>query len=266
MDCDNSKEYTLSIRLMPDGFSFSIHNPGEENSLRYETCLFGSSANYAAVLEDEILSREELLLPYRRVNIIIASSRFSLVPIDLFAESQKEKFYEFLQTPVSETILSDMLEHTRAVNVYGVEQQVYAFLCRTFCNPVFRHHLSVMSEYFILKSRMGNYDKMICQMRYGMLDILCFRKGSLMLANTFKYRHINDVVYFILATWKSLRMEPHTDSLQLTGNSADINELTTLLNPYIAAITPVVFPAQMFNLGKESMETPFDLIVFPLCV
>ena len=266
MDCENSKEYTLSIRLMPDGFSFSIHNVNAENSFHFEKHFFGPTANYLAALEEGILQREELLQAYRQVHIIQASQRFTLVPSELYRDDLKQTLYAFNITPRREMILCDSLEQTGAFNLYGIDEEVYAFLCRTFTNPEFHHHLSILNEYFGVKSRLGNSDKMICQLRDGMLDLLCFSKGKLLLANTFSCRHPNDAAYYILNAWKSLHMDANADTLQFTGPSDEINELTTLLNPYIASITPVVFPAQMFNLGNESLDAPFDLIALPLCV
>ncbi|MEG2945636.1 MAG: DUF3822 family protein [Bacteroidales bacterium] len=266
MDYESSKEYTLSIRLMPDGFSFSIHNVLTENSYRYEYFHFGSSANYLAALEESILQQEELLYPYRQIDIIVASHRFSLIPTEIYDADKSSMFYEFTITPRREKILTDHLEHTNAVNVYGIEEDVYGFLSRTFSNVTFHHHQSILIEYFTIKSKMGNTDKMICQLRNGMLDLLCFSKGKLRLANSFVYRTPEDAAYYILAAWKSIRMNQLSDSLQLTGDQNTIGEITSLLNIYIGSITPVVFPAQMFNLGKESLNAPFDLIALPLCV
>lgn len=266
MDYEHSKEYILSIRLMPDGFSFSTHNVLVEDSFTYREIHFGSTSNYLAALEESIHQTEELLLPYRLVEIIVASSRFTLIPSELYHEKTAADWYSFTVTPKQEKILTDRLEHTGALNVYGIEEDVYAFLNRTFSTPRFHHHQSILCEYFAIKSKMGNSDKMICQPRHGMIDILCFSKGRLRLANTVEYRHLNDAVYYILSVWSNLKMNQATDTLHLTGDQKQISDLTSLLNPYIGSISPVVFPTQMFNLGKESLDAPFDIIALPLCV
>lgn len=266
IDSGIAKEYTLSIRLMPDGFSFSTHNVLVENSFTYHDIHFGSASGYVAAFEESVLQTEELLLPYRQVEVIVASSRFSLIPTELYREESAPEWYSFTVTPKREKVLTDRLEHTGAINVYGIEEDIYAFLSRTYSTLTFHHHQSILCEYFAIKSRMGNSDKMICQLRHGMIDILCFSKGRLRLANTFAYRHLNDAAYYIMAVWKSLQMSQQTDALQLTGDQKQISELTSLLNTYIGSISPVVFPAQMFNLGKESLEAPFDIIALPLCV
>lgn len=272
MDYDRQKDFILSIRLTPDGFSFSTHCMTEENSFSYRHAGFGQdnadaphSASYLAALEEHVLRSEELLLPYKQVNIVVATNRFTLIPDELYDAATAPQWYSFTLQPRQEKILTDRLEHNGARCVYGIDEALHAFLQRTFPEARFRHHLGILGEYFLLKSTEGNTDKMVCQLSHGMADILCYSKGHLRLANTYRFRYINDAAYFVLATWKSLAMSQQVDSLHLIGDRRQTAELTALLERYIAHISPVKFPAQMFNIGQESLNAPFDLIALPLC-
>ena len=272
MDYDNQEDFTLSIRLAPDGFSFSTHSMAVDNSFVYREAPFASaaadqahSAAYLAALEEYVLQHEELLQPYRRVEIVVASTRFTFIPSELYGAESAPEWYRFTLQPAPEKILVDLLEHTGARCVYGIDEALYGFLCRTFPEARFRHHMSVLSEYFAIKSRQGNTDKMICQLSGGMIDILCYGKGRLRLANSYRFRYINDAAYYVLATWKSLAMSQQVDTLHLAGSRTQTAEMTRLLSKYIAKVSPVKFPAQMFNIGQESLNAPFDLIVLPLC-
>lgn len=265
LDSETARKYILSIRLTPNGFSFSIQNFLADNSFFFENIPFPTGTPLLSSLEEAILKHDYLLLPFKKINIIIASERFTLIPDELYNESTKEKFYEFNLGDRKERLLTDKLPHSGVVNVYGIHEEVHAFMMRTFSNPVFHHHLSILTEYFSLRSKMGNSAKMICQVREGMLDICCFRKGHLQLLNTFSFKHINDASYFILTCWEHLGMDQKTDTLQLTGEVNLTQPLTALLSPYLAEIIPVVFPAQIFSLGQETMLASFDLIALQLC-
>ncbi|MEG1617821.1 MAG: DUF3822 family protein [Bacteroidales bacterium] len=265
IDSGIAKEYTLSIRLMPDGFSFSIHNFLLENSFCYESHIFPAGKCFLSALEESILRNEQLLLPFGKINVLVASNRFTLVPEPFYADSEKEKLFDFNLNRAHEVILTNRMKQTGAVNIYGIEKDVYAFLLRTFHNPNFFHHISVLTEYFAGRSKLGNSAKMICQYRPGMIDIICFRKGKLLLANSFKALHPNDATYFILNCWKNSGLDAEGDTLQITGDQKLCQEVSSLLTPYLAHIEPIVFPTQIFTMGKESIKSPFDLIALDIC-
>ena len=261
----NTKEYSLSIRLAPNGFSFCIYNILSDNSFRFSNTDFENSAHYITALEEAVTNNEILLEQFKSIDIIIASGRFSFVPAELYNEDDYAEIYNFNHPVQDEEILIDNLKQTNIVNVYGIDKSVFSFIMRTFPDAKIHHNLSVLIEYFQPKSKLGNSAKMYCQLYNNTIDIVCFKKGKLIIANRFKVNHINDAAYMVLNVWKNIDFSQENDILQLAGNKETISTLSEILKTYIATITPVVFPAQIFNLGQESLDAPFDLIVLPIC-
>ncbi|MDO5571030.1 MAG: DUF3822 family protein [Bacteroidales bacterium] len=267
LNSENALNYTLSIRLMPDGFSFSIHNLLQDNSFCYSKTDVPANSSYLSVLSERVLSEENLLLPFKKVEVIVVSERFTFMPAQFFDESKKSAVYNFTLSSRDEEILSNNISHFNMVNIFGVDSEIYSFLNRTFCSPKYYHHLSILSEYFTLKSKFGNNDKMYVQIREHRLDIVCVRKGKLLLANSYHYNHVNDIAYFILNTWAQINFDAQNDQLNITGERDVLEQTTAILKPYVALIAPVVFPAQIFSVGKEIINAPFDLIALQvLCV
>lgn len=266
LNFENAKEYTLSIRLRSDGFSFSIHSFLIEKEYIYEAFKFRSNTSFIAWIEDMILSNELLLLPYRKVNILVASNRFTLVPNELYDEDQKQALFNLSFDHRREQLLTDQLTQCGAVNLFGLAPELYAFLMRTLCNPVFHHHTSVLIEYFALRSKLGNSAKMICQVHEQSIDLVCFSKGRLLLANQFEIKHINDAAYFILNCWQNIAFDAHKDLLQMMGYKPSITLLQPILENYLANIEPVLFPSQIYSSDNDSINSPFDLIALDLCV
>ena len=78
---------------------------------------------------------------------------------------------------------------------------------------------------------------------------------------------INDAVYYILNTWQQIKFNPRQDYLYITGDKQQTDEIREILKRYLLYIVPVVFPAQIFQAGKDSINAPFDLIALQvLCV
>ena len=84
------------------------------------------------------------------------------------------------------------------------------------------------------------------------IDIACFNKKGLLFANSFEYGDIQG-------------FDQEKDELQLTGDKEPRQIITRIAQEYIRQVMPSIFPPQLFKLGKETLEAPFDLTVIPLC-
>ena len=71
IDFTKSEQYTLSIRLSADGFSFSIYNPLGENSFCFDSYTVNASCSMTANIKEMLTSTEALKYPYKRINILV---------------------------------------------------------------------------------------------------------------------------------------------------------------------------------------------------
>lgn len=93
LDFSKSKQYTLSIRLSTDGFSFSVLNPLEENGYAIYEYSLNEGSSLTANLKQVFKEKEWLNLPYRRINILIANNRFTFIPLEYFEDEQAETIF-----------------------------------------------------------------------------------------------------------------------------------------------------------------------------
>ena len=73
IDFSKSEQYTLSIRLSADGFSFSVFNPLGEGELSFFDRKVEESLSLTANLKQTFRDVEWLKHPYRRVNILMSN-------------------------------------------------------------------------------------------------------------------------------------------------------------------------------------------------
>ena len=71
IDFTKSSQYTLSIRLSTDGFSFSVYNPLEECDFYFQTFAVNTQQSMAANVKAFLAQTAELKYTYRQVNILI---------------------------------------------------------------------------------------------------------------------------------------------------------------------------------------------------
>ena len=83
LDFNKSEQYTLSIRLSTDGFSFSIYNPINGNDFYYRAFPVNTQRSMAANVKAFLAATEELKYTFKQTNILIHSPRYTIVPLDI---------------------------------------------------------------------------------------------------------------------------------------------------------------------------------------
>ena len=193
IDYSKSEQYTLSIRLSTDGFSFSIYNPIYESSLSFFEKEINPSLSLTANLKQVFRETELLTLPYKRINILMASNRFTPVPSELFDDEQTETlFYHNHPKKENETVLYNVLPRNNITIIFGMDKSAYSFLKEQYPEARFYSQASPLSEYFSTKSRLGNSKKMYVSLRKDAIDLFCYERGHLLLVNSFavSYTHL----------------------------------------------------------------------------
>ena len=156
IDFTKSKQYTLSIRLSTDGFSFSIYNPIHDDSLSIIEKEIDASLSLTANLKAVFHESDFLNHPYKRVNIMMASKRFTIVPLDLFEEEQAELlFYHNHQKRENETVLYNILRKNNVAVIFGIDKSAQIFLNEQYPEARFYSQSTPFIDYFSVKSRLG---------------------------------------------------------------------------------------------------------------
>ena len=205
IDFTKSEQYTLSIRLSADGFSFSVFNPLGEGELSFFDRKVEESLSLTANLKQTFREIEWLKHPYRRVNILMADKRFTLVPLEFFEDEQTETlFYHNHPKRENEIVQYNILRKNNAVVLFSMDKSARSFLCEQYPDVRFYSQASSFIEHFSSKSRLGNSRKMYVHLRKDAADLYCYDRNHLLLANSFECKQTADRIYYLLYIWKQL--------------------------------------------------------------
>ena len=253
IDFTKSNQYTLSIRLSTDGFSFSIYNPINDNSQSLFEKEVDTSLSLTANLKNVFHESDFLSYSYKRVNIMIASKRFTMIPLELFEEEQAELlFYHNHQKRENEIVIYNILKKNNVVVIFGIDKSTYTFLNEQYPEARFYSQSTPLIEYFSIKSRLGNSKKMYASVRKDAIDIYCFERGQLLLANSFECMQTEDRIYYLLYVWKQLEFNQERDELHLTGTLSDKETLMNELKKFILQVF-IMNPAN--NIDMQALLT-----------
>lgn len=264
---NDPRHWRLALRVGDHRLHIVAYDSSQDNSLIYRHLPVNGDTSEARLksLEEAVYDIPALLLDFGRVDVVVESRAFVVLPEALGdAENAGLALESLFPKSEGETVMSS-LQGLGAVIASRVDGGVASFLRRTFNNPRFHHHLSPLCRYFHHKSRLGNTGKMYANLRDGAMDVIAFGGSGLILANTFPIDAPEDALYYILACRGQLGAADVGEELFLAGDKAMREALTPMLREYIAYVMPVIFPSELFRMGREAMEAPFDLIILPLC-
>lgn len=256
----------LLLRVGTGRLDVAVYSVVHDNSLIYRSVsLDPAASDMLKAVEDTVYDNPLLLSDFRRIYCLLETDRTMVVPLEADDPALCRNMFKAVHPDFAGEVLESSTSTRNARILYGPDEALIGFIRRTFHGVTIDSHLSPLCRYFASKPGRGNSRRVICNFRREAVDVVILDGNMLMLANTFRYNSPMDAVYYILASWKSLGLDVHTDELLLAGDQGVREEIVPTLRRFLARVMPVIFPPQMFRAGRESMRAPFDLIVTPLC-
>lgn len=233
-DLTLTKQYTLSIRLSTDGFTFSIYNPIETEQMPPVTKETDASLPLAANLRSAFRETDFLGLPYKRVNVLMESKRFTTIPLEMFDENQAEQlFYYNFPRQEYEAVCCNLLQRNNLAVVFALDKGVRNFLLEQYPEAHFYAQATPLIACFAEKSLAGNSRKMYAVLHADCIDIFCFERDKLLLNNSLPCTETADRVYYLLYVWKQVEFDQERDELHLSGTLREKEKLLEELRRFV---------------------------------
>lgn len=261
---DNPSLWRLSLEVDKEKVEVAINTPIEDHALIYRTLALDASMSTLSAFEDAIYDNPLLLADFKKVDVLVDTPRFTIVPSEITDEEVREEIIRAVWPDPGYVVVANSLP-TGDTLLCAVEEGMAAFVHRTFLDSEILHPMSVLVRYFSRISGLGNTSKLYCRLRKGYVDVIGFSKGKLCVATSIEADSIADIVYYILATAQTAGMNLDNDEIFIYGNSAQRDAAMEKLRDFARYVMPVIFPSQLFKSGKDALKVPFELIILPLC-
>jgi len=267
LNAENSGKYILSIRLLPDGLSFSCLDPTIGGKFFMDETRFDGSKPYLTSLEEYFFNNNMFSQNYRRTRIIVVSDRYTLVPTETLIdkEAERKRLLDFVFRRPTDFCLSNKLRTINASLLFGMDNDVYAFCKRSFGTPDFYHHLFPILRLLYRQSMNALAAVMTVIIRQETVDIVCFRQSALLFINSFNYKNDADLLYYILYVWQQVGLDQQKDGLRLWGNNKTCTNITFSLAKFIQNISLLELPSEVYLHGAEIAHAPLDMIALSIC-
>ncbi len=214
----------------------------------------------ATSLEEAVYANPLLLLPFNRVDIVIVTERFHILPPATAGNAAVcEALDELIDRDHCEAF-ADAID-SRNSQLTLLPRETARFLHRTFDTAVFHGHLAVLGRYLAGRSRLGNTGKLFVNLRRDSIDLLAFDSLGLSVANTIACSDDNDALYYILAVARTAGLDLANDEVLLCGDQRRRAALMQPLATYVAGTMPLIVPAALTRRLPGNSEVPLELIV-----
>lgn len=260
---ENSLEYIVSIRLSPDGLSFSGYRPSVDGSFFYRPVKFDNASTYITGLKNCFFSNECLSWSYAKVRIVSLAG-YTLVPEPFYDETYGREWLELCYLKPGDRVLTAPVDAIQARLVYGLDEVVWSFCSRSFVKAEFSHYLEALLAMWLRESQSDESRRMYVVVEGKRMDVACVDKGKLLFLNTFSAPELNNQIYFILYVWKRMGWSVERDTLALYADSSVRSGLLERLKEYLRQVHVMAVPAEVYTRGTDLFKAPVDIIAFSL--
>ena len=251
-ELEKTNDYILSIQVCLDGFSFSIIHHQEKRLLALQHMpLTISSERFITRRFNEWLESEEMFQrTFHEIRLIVASEKFALIPDSLYNPNYKRTVIQpVLETDATEDISENFIEAFGIKLIFTLPSQ----LKNTLQDVEIVHPVKLLIE---KRPAISTKNGLILWFNSGRCYFILYTNSQLILANYFKITHENDVIYYVLTTFKQLEVLPANTQLFMAGEMAEKESIQNLFQKYFSSVD--------FLHPENEMQIEYEIFGGPL--
>lgn len=213
---NNNTSNTLSICFRADGFSF--FGPYGSKSIQF-ACPDATFMRGMATC----LCESDIWQDYGNVNVEIDDEYTSLFPTDMLDRTNREQILEKQFLPNLNTlkydILEDNIEGFDITNTFAINKELHAFILDNIPYASITHTVSPVIASALKSSRKSGDVEVWCKATESVLYIVVANCGELTLSSRHTIKAMEDVLYFIGATFSQNKLSQQNTPLYISADS-----------------------------------------------
>jgi hypothetical protein len=256
IDLSYPEQYVLVIEVHAEYFSFFIYNPDNPP----ERCFFRFNVDEPSCIlsqfQELFFDHDFFSYPFRKTLILNRTPVFTYIPNALFEEKNKEAYLQFLFVNVEGIILHQTLFRPEITILHTMPNELHNFLQRSFPEASIVHYTAATIAWSQGKGLLTNGNRMVIYCRPNGIDVLCFSRQQLLLANHFRLQTRDDAVYYVLYIYKQLKFSQLKDCIYITGED---ETMLQALKKYVKNVISIKEEDIGYDELANMKEAPFDI-------
>ncbi len=261
IDLAHSEEYNLSIRLAPDGFSFSIHSQSDPSIFHHQGIPLGNKLSPTDHIKKVIFDLGFFSQPFKRTSVTVVTPCFTLVPEEYYDRQKVKELFRFnIYQGEPECVLTDRFTEGAYRILFSMDEELHSFLSRSLWNPLFLHHTGSLLHLF--HTRAGAEEKKCCFVDFHdrSMTIVCFSGDTLISANSYPALHTHDTTFYIASIWEKLSLNQSSDNLFLSGDLTPHHPTMEILKKLIRNVKQLEIHPRVEADREMLLRLPTDIL------
>jgi len=233
LDINSSENYELAVQISPASIAFCVLD-----SLRNKYILLRSfetdNDNFSASEINEIMQKDDFLkCRYKKVNFIVPTEKSTLVPIQLYDPAKKDEYLNLNHLRENNSmVFANKIANPESYNVFEVSKSVYDAITALYPNITPIHPLKPLLNHIFRAGNSFKDDYIHLHVEKDYFNFIILNSNNLKFCNSFNYRNINEILYYILNVLKNFGINQET-TIHLSGLVEKYDDLTSVFYAYI---------------------------------
>jgi hypothetical protein len=237
LDINSTDNYELSVQISHDGFSFCLLDTIRNKFVLIRSYEPEENKYFNADKINEFLSKDDFLSRrYKKVNIVMPSQKFTLIPAPLFDPGKKDEYFTFNHIAEDgNMIIANKVSDPDAFIVFSVPKTFISLINSYYPQVHPYHHVKSLFDHIshTRKGVNGNYLHIHVEREF--FNLVIFDHNLLKFCNSFNYRNISDILYFVLNTFKNLDIKQE-ETIYFSGLTEKYDDLSSNFSLYVRNI------------------------------
>lgn len=234
LDINSTENYELAVQVGPDGFSFCLLDTIRNKFVLIRAFEPEENKYFTADKIKELIIKDDFLTKrYKKVNVVIPSPKFTLVPAPLFDPAKKDEYFTFNHIQEDDIlIISNKVSDPETYIVFSIAKP-FNDLINSFYPGIHPYiHLKPLFDHIshIRKTVNRNYIHIHVEREY--FNLIIFNNNLLKFCNTYNYRNISDILYFVLNVFKNLDIKQE-ETIYFSGLTEKYDDLSSNFLIYV---------------------------------
>ena len=237
LDINSTENYELSIQLCPEGLTYCLLDTIRNKFILIRSYEAEENKYFNDEKVNELLTKDDFLIrKYKKVNVVMPSPKFTLVPAPLFDPGKKDEYYSFNHANKDDNIIiTNKLTDPDAFIVFSASKPLNGIINNYFPGVHPYHHLKPLLDQisYSRKSTNGNYIHIHVEREF--FNLIIYNNNVLSFCNSFDYRNISDILYYVLNVFKKQDIK-QDETVYFSGLTEKYDDLFSNISIYIRNI------------------------------
>ena len=267
VDPNKSLSYNITIQCSLDGFCFVVHDQEERKIVDVELYQTSETEDESVVMEalEKTIYKKDLYgHPLHSVRYIVGNRYSTLVPEEVFDETQAETYLRFSHNlPQEAVILHEAVTELKSVNVFAVSKQQVERLRKLWPEVAITHQSSIFLRSVLKEARKEQTTCTFVNVSSRFFEVAVVdNEQKLRFFNSFKFKTKDDFVYFLLFALEQQGLAEKDHPVYFTGLITNRSEIIQLCERYIRRIR-FIRPDGSIDVDMSLNDTPFQYYYIP---